>query len=83
VDKVQAEDISKRDDDILKTPDLILKLAAATLLASVELLKDVTPQLPSVKLLKDVTSQLPSVKFRNNFFPFSGVASFNNLTLGN
>jgi hypothetical protein len=40
----------------------LVRIAAATLLASVELLKDVTPQLPSVKLLKDVTPHLPSVK---------------------
>jgi Holliday junction resolvase RusA-like endonuclease len=56
-------------DDILKTPDLNLKLAAATLLASVELLKDVTPQLPSIKLLKDVTPQLPSVKLLKDVTP--------------
>jgi hypothetical protein len=49
-------------DDILKTPDLNLHLAEATPVKSVELLKDVTPQLPSVKLLKDVTPQLPSAK---------------------
>jgi hypothetical protein len=56
-------------DDILKTPDLNLKIAAATLLASVELLKDVTPQLPSVKLLKDVTSQLQSAKLLKDVTP--------------
>ena len=56
-------------DDILKTPNLNLKIAAATLLARVELLKDVTPQLPSVKLLKDVTSQLQSAKLLKDVTP--------------
>jgi hypothetical protein len=47
---------------ILKTTDLNLQLAEATPVTSVELLKDVTPQLPIVKFLKDVTPQLPSAK---------------------
>jgi hypothetical protein len=46
-------------DNILKTTDLNLQLADATPVTSVELLKDVTPQLPSVKLFKDVTPQVP------------------------
>jgi hypothetical protein len=49
-------------DDILKTTDLNLQLADATPVRSVELLTDVTPQLPSVKLLTDVTLQQPNAK---------------------
>jgi hypothetical protein len=42
-----------------RTTDLNLQLADATPITSVELLKDVPPQLPSVKLFKDVTPQVP------------------------
>jgi hypothetical protein len=56
-------------DDILKTSDLNGQLADATPVASVELLKDVTPQLPTVKLLKDVSPQLPSVKLLKDVTP--------------
>ena len=56
-------------DDILKTPDLNQQSAEATPVTSVELLKDVTPQLPSVRVLKDVTPQLPSVKVLKYFTP--------------
>ena len=56
-------------DDILKTPDLNLQLAEATPVTSVELSKDVTPQLPSTKLLKDVTPQLPNVTLLKDVTP--------------
>ena len=39
-------------DDILKTPDLNLQLAEATPVTSVELSKDVTPQLPKYQVIK-------------------------------
>jgi hypothetical protein len=56
-------------DDILKTPDLNLQLAEATPVTSVELSKDVTPQLPSTKLLRDVTPQPPNVTLLKNVTP--------------